>query len=88
MGRQEIANILMNWPGRWVSILISSHILAELEALCKNILILTGRVLASAARRKSAATQELVGGIVHPMRLLPKTGTPHCSMRASHRVPA
>jgi ABC-type multidrug transport system ATPase subunit len=36
-----------------VSILISSHILAELEALCKSILILSwGRILASGSQRE------------------------------------
>ncbi len=48
MGRQEMANTLKQSVAQGVSILISSHILAELEALCKNILILNwGRVLAS-----------------------------------------
>lgn len=51
MGRQEMANVLKRLAGEGVSILISSHILAELEALCKNILILNwGRVLASGAQ--------------------------------------
>jgi ABC-2 type transport system ATP-binding protein len=36
-----------------VSILISSHILAELESLCKNILILNwGRVMASGSQKE------------------------------------
>lgn len=51
MGRQEMANVLKRLVAEGVSILISSHILAELEALCKNILILNwGRVLASGAQ--------------------------------------
>jgi ABC-2 type transport system ATP-binding protein len=53
MGRQEVANILHELAADGVSILISSHILAELEALCKNILILNwGRVLASGSQKE------------------------------------
>ena len=53
MGRQEIANILKELSAHGVSILISSHILAELESLCKNILILNwGRVLASGSQKE------------------------------------
>src|SRR6266705_4410874 len=52
MGRQEVANILKELAAGGVSILISSHILAELESLCKNILILNwGRVLASGSQK-------------------------------------
>jgi ABC-2 type transport system ATP-binding protein len=52
MGRQEIANILKELAASGVSILISSHILSELESLCKNILILNwGRVLASGTQK-------------------------------------
>src|SRR5260370_42526880 len=52
MGRQEIANILKALAAGGVSILISSHILAELESLCKDILILNwGRILASGSQR-------------------------------------
>jgi ABC-2 type transport system ATP-binding protein len=48
MGRQEMGLILKELVGQGVSVLISSHILVELEALCKSILILNwGRVLAS-----------------------------------------
>ncbi|MSU20698.1 MAG: ABC transporter ATP-binding protein [Pedosphaera sp.] len=48
MGRQEMAQILKELAAAGTSILISSHILAELESLCKNILILNwGRILAS-----------------------------------------
>lgn len=48
MGRQEMAHILKELASAGTSILISSHILAELESLCKNILILNwGRILAS-----------------------------------------
>ena len=53
MGRQEMANILKELTAEGVSILISSHILAELESLCKNILILNwGRVLASGSQKE------------------------------------
>jgi ABC-2 type transport system ATP-binding protein len=52
MGRQEVANLLKELASNGVSILISSHILAELESLCKNILILNwGRVLASGSQK-------------------------------------
>ncbi|HHY85629.1 MAG TPA: ABC transporter ATP-binding protein [Verrucomicrobia bacterium] len=52
MGRQEIAQILKNLAASGVSILISSHILAELESLCRNIVILNwGRILASGDQR-------------------------------------
>ncbi len=52
MGRQEVAHILQDLAAEGISILISSHILAELEALCKNILILNwGRVLASGSQK-------------------------------------
>lgn len=53
MGRQEMAQTLKNLAGAGVHILISSHILAELEALCKNILVLNwGRVLASGSQKE------------------------------------
>jgi ABC-2 type transport system ATP-binding protein len=53
MGRQEIAQILRGLAQAGKSILISSHILAELEALCLNFLILNwGRVLASGSRKE------------------------------------
>ena len=56
MGRQEIAKILKELAGQGVSIIISSHILAELESLCKNILIMSwGRVLASGAQKEIRA---------------------------------
>ncbi len=53
MGRQEIAQILKELSAQGVSVLISSHILAELESICKNIIILNwGRVLASGEQRE------------------------------------
>jgi ABC-2 type transport system ATP-binding protein len=53
MGRAEVAGILKELAGDGVNILISSHILAELESLCKNVLILNwGRVLASGSQRE------------------------------------
>jgi ABC-2 type transport system ATP-binding protein len=53
MGRQEIARILKDLVAGGVSILVSSHILAELESLCQNILILNwGRVLASGSQKE------------------------------------
>ncbi len=53
MGRQEVANLLKELAASGVSILISSHILAELESLCKSILILNwGRILASGSQRE------------------------------------
>lgn len=53
MGRQEISQTLKQLAGEGVHILISSHILGELEALCKNILVLNwGRVLASGSQKE------------------------------------
>jgi ABC-2 type transport system ATP-binding protein len=53
MGRQEVAAILKELAADGVSILISSHILAELESLCKDILILNwGRILASGSQKE------------------------------------
>jgi ABC-2 type transport system ATP-binding protein len=53
MGRQEVAQTLKELAAEGVSILISSHILAELEALCNNILVLNwGRILASGSQRE------------------------------------
>jgi ABC-2 type transport system ATP-binding protein len=53
MGRQEMANLLKELAAHSVSIVISSHILAELESLCKSILILNwGRILASGSQRE------------------------------------
>jgi len=53
MGRQEVASILKDLAGQGVSVLISSHILAELESLCSDVLILNwGRILASGSQRE------------------------------------
>jgi ABC-2 type transport system ATP-binding protein len=53
MGRQEMAQTLKELCAAGVSILISSHILAELEALCNNILVLNwGRILASGSQNE------------------------------------
>ena len=53
MGRQEVGHILKELAVNGVSILISSHILAELESLCKNVLILNwGRILASGSQKE------------------------------------
>ncbi len=51
MGRQEMSNILKGLAAQGKNILISSHILAELETLCRNNLILNwGRIIASGAK--------------------------------------
>jgi ABC-2 type transport system ATP-binding protein len=53
MGRQEVAQLLAELAAHGTSVLISSHILAELESLCKSILILNwGRVLASGSQKE------------------------------------
>jgi ABC-2 type transport system ATP-binding protein len=53
MGRQEMAAILNELTAAGASILISSHILSELESLCRNILILNwGRILASGSQKE------------------------------------
>jgi ABC-2 type transport system ATP-binding protein len=53
MGRQEMAQTLKELCAGGVSILISSHILAELEALCNNIMVLNwGRILASGSQKE------------------------------------
>jgi ABC-2 type transport system ATP-binding protein len=56
MGRQEIAQTLKELAAEGVHILISSHILAELESLCKNIIVLNwGRILASGDQKEIRA---------------------------------
>jgi len=53
MGRQEVAHILLELARAGRSILISSHILSELEGLCREFLILNwGRILASGSRHE------------------------------------
>ncbi|MEK9862524.1 MAG: ABC transporter ATP-binding protein [Limisphaerales bacterium] len=52
MGRQGVASILKELASEGVNILISSHILAELEPLCRQIMILNwGRVMATGAHQ-------------------------------------
>lgn len=56
MGRQEVAQILLDLAKAGRSILISSHILSELEGLCREFLILNwGRILASGSRHEIRA---------------------------------
>ena len=56
MGRQEMIQLLREFTASGTSILISSHILAELEPLCKSILILNwGRILASGSQTEIRA---------------------------------
>ena len=51
MGRQDIQRILKQLAAEGTAVLISSHILHELEALCPEILILNwGRVIASGSQ--------------------------------------
>jgi len=53
MGRQEMAQILKELAAHNVNIIISSHILAELETLCHDVIILNwGRILASGSQRE------------------------------------
>jgi ABC-2 type transport system ATP-binding protein len=53
MGRQEVAAMLKERAAAGVSIIISSHILAELESLCHDVLVLNwGRVLASGSQKE------------------------------------
>lgn len=53
MGRQEVAHILLDVARTGRSVLISSHILSELEGLCREFLILNwGRILASGSRHE------------------------------------
>jgi ABC-2 type transport system ATP-binding protein len=53
IGRQEMVQILRDLAAHGASILISSHILAELEPICQGFLILNwGRVLASGSQQE------------------------------------
>jgi ABC-2 type transport system ATP-binding protein len=52
LGRQEMAQLLKQLNTRGVHILISSHILAELEPLCESILMLNwGRIVAAGSQQ-------------------------------------
>ncbi len=58
MGRREIADLLRDRAAKGAHILISSHILPELESLCSQLLLMNwGRVLASG--NQSAIRSEL-----------------------------
>jgi len=51
LGRQEMSQVLRELADAGTHVLISSHILAELESLCREFVILNwGRVLASGSR--------------------------------------
>ncbi len=76
LGRQEIAAILKEQVAQGVSVLISSHILAELESLCRDLLIMNwGRILASGQQssiRSEMAdwTEQISVRVDHPMKLV------------------
>ncbi len=76
MGRQEISQILTKLAADGVNIIISSHILAELEALCKNVIIVSwGRVLASGEQKAIRSelhdwSEQIVVRCDHPLRLV------------------
>ncbi|MCH6256559.1 ABC transporter ATP-binding protein [Puniceicoccaceae bacterium K14] len=56
MGRNDISGILRSLSENGIHIIISSHILNELESLCENFLLLKwGRVVASGNRKEIAA---------------------------------
>ena len=53
MGRQEISTILRDIAAEGKSIIISSHILHELETLCRQVLILNwGRIIATGSHQR------------------------------------
>lgn len=59
MGRQEIATILREFAAQGKSIIISSHILHELETLCRQVLILNwGRIIATGSHRRIRQDQK------------------------------
>lgn len=59
MGRKEIGDILTDLHKRGVDVIISSHILRELEMLCSNFLMLNwGRALASGGQNAIKADLE------------------------------
>jgi len=56
MGRQEVGRVLKDLAATGVSILVSSHILAELESLCRSVIIINwGRILASGSQKNIRA---------------------------------
>jgi ABC-2 type transport system ATP-binding protein len=56
LGRQEMAQLLKELTTQGVHILISSHILAELEPLCETILMLNwGRIVAAGSQQEIRA---------------------------------
>jgi ABC-2 type transport system ATP-binding protein len=56
LGRQEMARLLKELTAHGVHILISSHILAELEPLCETILMLNwGRIVAAGSQEQIRA---------------------------------
>ncbi len=70
MGRQEVGHILKELAADGVSILISSHILAELESLCQEHPHpeLGPHPRLRQPERNPRRPQELVRGVVHPVR--------------------
>lgn len=56
LGRQEMARLLRELAAQGVHVLISSHILTELEPLCENLLLLNwGRIVASGSQEQIRA---------------------------------
>ena len=75
MGRQEFSQILKKLAVGGVNIVISSHILAELEALCTKVIIMSwGRVLASGEQKSIRSgmrswSEQLAIRCDHPLKL-------------------